>query len=242
MIQLLKRIFKSKYINNVILSIGVLVLAAGLFVAPAKATGVYQMPNLSAGSPTWVVDDAEVLSIVTKNKIKKTLENLAQETGNEVRLVTIRRLDYGETAASFTEKLFDKWFPTPEDGANQTLLVLDTLTNNDGIATGEGVKSIMSDEIAESVANETVQVPLRQGNKYNEALVAASDRLNAVLSGQPDPGPPEVTVGEDIQVARTFKTAEETDDKSATTIVIVMLVVATIVPMATYFWYQSFSG
>ncbi|MDY6806915.1 MAG: TPM domain-containing protein [Cyanobacteriota bacterium] len=242
MIQLLKRIFNSKYINNVILSIGVLVLAAGLFVAPAEATGIYQMPNLSVGSPTWVVDDAEVLSLVTKNKIKKTLESLAEETGNEVRLVTIRRLDYGETAASFTEKLFDKWFPTPEDGANQTLLVLDTLTNNDGITTGEGVKSIMSDEIADSVANETVQVPLRQGNKYNEALVAASDRLSAVLSGQPDPGPPSVEVGEDIQVARTFKTAEETDDKSATTIVIVMLVVATVVPMATYFWYQSFSG
>lgn len=240
MIQILKRIFNSKYIKNVILSIGMLVLAAGLFVAPAKATGVYQMPNLSAGSPTWLVDDAEVLSIVTKSKINKTLENLAEETGNEVRLVTIRRLDYGETAASFTEKLFDKWFPTPEEAANQTLLVLDTLTNNDGISIGEGVKSIMSDEIAQSVANETVKVPLRQGGKYNEALVAASDRLSAVLSGQPDPGPPEV--GEGIQVARTFKTAEETDDKSALTIVIVMLVVATVVPMATYFWYQSFSG
>ena len=44
------------------------------------------------------------------------------------------------------------------------------------------------------------------------------------------------------QVAATFKSAEETDDKSATIIVVVLLVVATIVPMATYFWYQGFSG
>jgi len=240
MIQLLKRIFNSKYIQNLVLSIGVLILATGLLVAPAKATGVYQMPNLSAGDPTWIVDDAEVLSLVTKSKINKTLESLAEETGNEVRLVTIRRLDYGETAASFTEKLFDKWFPTPEAAANQTLLVLDTLTNNDGIRTGEAVKTILSDEIAASVANETVQIPIREGDKYNEALIAASDRLAAVLSGQPDPGAPEVT--SDLQIARTFKTAEETDDKNATVIVIVLLVVATIIPMATYFWYQGFSS
>ncbi len=240
MIQLLKRTFNFKYIQNLILSIGVLVLATGLLVAPAKATGVYQMPNLSAGDPTWIVDDAEVLSLVTKSKINKTLENLAEETGNEVRLVTIRRLDYGETAASFTEKLFDKWFPTPEAAANQTLLVLDTLTNNDGIRTGEAVKTMLSDEIAASVANETVQIPIREGDKYNEALIAASDRLAAVLSGQPDPGAPEVTSG--LQIERTFKTAEETDDTNATVIVIVLLVVATIIPMATYFWYQGFSG
>jgi uncharacterized protein len=240
MIQLLKRIFNSKYIQNLVLSIGVLVLATGLLVAPAKATGVYEMPNLSAGAPTWIVDDAEVLSLVTKSKINKTLENLAEETGNEVRLVTIRRLDYGETAASFTEKLFDKWFPTPEAAAHQTLLVLDTLTNNDGIRTGEAVKTLVSDEIAASVANETVQIPIREGDKYNEALIAASDRLAAVLSGQPDPGAPEVA--SDLQIERTFKTAEETDDKNATVIVIVLLVVATIVPMATYFWYQGFSG
>lgn len=240
MIQLLKRIFNSKYIQNLILSIGVLVLACGLLVAPAKATGVYQMPNLSAGDPTWIVDDAEVLSLVTKSKINKTLENLAEETGNEVRLVTIRRLDYGETAASFTEKLFDKWFPTPEAAAHQTVLVLDTLTKNDGIRTGEAVKTMISDEIAESVAKETVQVPLREGNKYNEALIAASDRLAAVLSGKPDPGAPEAT--KDLQIERTFKTAEETDDQNATIIVVVLLVVATIIPMATYFWYQGFSG
>lgn len=240
MIQLKEPIFNCKYIKNLILSIGAIILATGLFVGPANATGSYQMPNLSAGTPTWIVDDAEVLSLVTKNKLNKTLENLAEATGNEVRLVTIRRLDYGETAASFTDKLFEKWFPTPEAATHQTLLVLDTLTNNDAIRTGEAVKTIVSDEIAQSVANETVQVPLREGNKYNEALIAASDRLNAVLSGQPDPGPP--AVGDGLQVARTFKTAEETDDKNATIIVIVLLVVATVIPMATYFWYQGFSG
>ena len=53
---------------------------------------------------------------------------------------------------------------------------------------GEGVKSLLTDEIAQSVAGETVQVPLREANKYNEAFAAASTRIATVLSGEPDPG------------------------------------------------------
>ncbi|MEB3343040.1 photosystem II repair protein Psb32 [Okeania sp.] len=225
-----------------IISLLLLIVANLVPVSSALATGVYQMPSLVAGDRTFIVDDADVLSRITENKLKNSLENLANTTGNEVRFVTIRRLDYGETINSFTEKLFDKWFPTPEAKANQTLLVLDTLTNNDAIIVGDTVKEIMSDEIAQSVVDETIQVPVRDGNKYNEAFLAASDRLDAVLSGEADPGPPEVKDELSAQVAATFKSAEETDDQSATVIVVVLLVIATIVPMATYFWYQGFSG
>lgn len=200
------------------------------------------MPNLDTGNRTFIVDDADVLSRVTKNKLNNTLENLANLTGNEVRFVTIRRLDYGETADSFTEKLFDKWFPTLEAKANQTLVVLDTLTNNDAIRIGDAVKIFMSNDITQSLVNETIQVPIRDGNKYNEAFLAASDRLTAVLSGEPDPGPPDIKDELSAQVAATFKSAEETNDQSATVLVVVLLVIATVVPMATYFWYQSFSG
>jgi len=83
-------------------------------------------------------------------------------------------------------------------------------------------------------------VPLREGNKYNKSFLEASDRLVAVLSGQPDPGPP--VVEETVQVEGTFTSAEETDTKNSTIWVVVLLVVATVVPMATYFFYQGFSG
>jgi len=104
------------------------------------------------------------------------------------------------------------------------------------IHTGDGVKSVLTDAIAESVASETLQVPLRQGDKYNEAFVNAGDRIVTVLSGKPDPGAPEVE--DNIQVASTFKSAEETDDRSATIWVVVILVIATVAPMATYFYFQ----
>ncbi|MBW4647706.1 MAG: TPM domain-containing protein [Kastovskya adunca ATA6-11-RM4] len=215
-------------------------LLAGIVAAPANATGVYQMPNVSAGEPTWIVDKGEVLSRLTEGQLGGNLETLAKKTGKEVRMVTVHRLDYGETIESFTNQLFEKWYPTPEAQANQTLLVIDTLTNNSAIRTGESVQSLLPNDTAESVSAETVQVPLRSGNKYNQALLDASDRLVAVLSGEPDPGPP--IVEQIVQVEGTFTSAEDTETGKATIWVIALLIAATVIPMATYFFYQSFSG
>lgn len=226
-----------KYYTRLILSVAALLLFTALVAAPASATGVYQMPS-SPGDRTRVLDEAEVLSRTTEGKISNDLNNLAQQTGNEVRFVTIRRLDYGETIETFTNGLFEKWFPTPDDQGNQTLLVMDTLTNNTAIRTGDKVKTILSDEIADSVASETVLVPLRNGEaKYNQAFADASDRLVAVLSGQPDPGAPQIV--DNISVEGTFTKAEDTDQGNATIWVVGLLIAATIIPMATYFWYQS---
>jgi uncharacterized protein len=239
--QLLNQLYnRQKYFQRLIFPLLLVVFASWLVAAPANAIGVYQMPNVRAGEPTWVIDKAEVLSRLNEGRLSNTLDNLAKKTGKEVRMVTIHRLDYGETTDSFTDALFKKWYPTPQAQANQALLVIDTLTNTTAIRTGEAVKSMMAEDIAESVASETVMVPLRDGNKYNQALLDASDRLVAVLSGEPDPGPP--VVEEKVQVAGTFKSAEETDTKNSTIWVVTILIIATVVPMATYFFYQSFSG
>ena len=227
-----------KFLQRLLVPLLSLFLVTGLVAAPASATGVYDLPNLSAGS-TWVVDQADVISLANEGKLSNALKKLAEQTGNEVKMVAIRRLDYGETIDTFADKLFAKWFPTPEEQANQTLLVIDTLTNNSAIRTGEAIKKIVTDKIAESVASETVQVPLREGSKYNQAFLDASDRLVAVLSGQPDPGPPVV---KEVNIEGTFTTAEETNDRSATIWVIGFLIVATIIPMVTYFWYVGFPG
>jgi uncharacterized protein len=215
-------------------TVTIAVLLAHWVAAPALATGVYEMSDAPA-SDTWVIDKAEVISRSNEGKINLALADLAAKTGNEVRLVTIHRLDYEETAETFTNALFDRWFPTPEAQANQTLLVIDNLTNDTAIRTGSAVKSVMSDEIARSVAQETILIPLKEDNKYNQAFLGASDRLVAVLSGNPDPGPPEVK--DTVQVEGTFATPEDTKSSNATVWVIGFLIAATIIPMATYYLY-----
>ncbi len=93
----------------------------------------------------------------------------------------------------------------------------------------------MPDDIAQSVVSETILIPLREGDKYNQAFLDASDRLVAVLSGKPDPGPPQIA--ETANLEGTFKKAEETDTGNATIWVIGLLLAATIIPMATYYLY-----
>ena len=223
------------------LLMSILAIAFSLFslATPALATDVYDLASPNT-EDVWVIDQAKEISLTNQSKLSGTFKQLAQATRQEIRMVAIRRLDYGETIDSFADEVFTNWYPNAEAKANQTLLVMDTLTNTVAIRTGEDAKKLVNPEIATSIVEETVGYNLRQGNKYNQAFLDASDRLVVVLSGQEDPGPPMIT--EDIQIEGTFTKAEDTDAGSATLWVIVLLVVATVVPMVTYFWYVGFPG
>lgn len=217
-------------------------LALNLTIAsPAGATGVYDMP-LTPNLDNWVLDDAKQITRLNESNLNKDLKKLAEITGQEVRYVTIHRLDYGETAQSFSEQLFDRWFSTPEAGANKTVVVLDDVTNNIGIKSGEETSTLLPEEIAQSITQETMKAPLIKSNSYNRAFGDATVRLAAVLSGELDPGPP--VIEETINVEGTFATAEETEENRtfSTWVVVVLLILATVIPMATYYWYLSVGG
>ncbi len=228
-----------KKINAIIISFVIFsVLLLNLVVNSASATGVYDLPVINSGEDVWILDAPGAISKTTEAKLTSELRDLAQNTGNETRIVVINRLDYGETIDSLTNELFSTWYPTPEEQNNQTLFVLDTLTNRTALRTGEGVTPLLTPNIRDSVVKETVVVPLKN-LQYNQALIDASDRIVAVLSGQEDPGAPEI---KELAIDGTFATAEETDDRSATIWMIVLLGLATLIPMITYFWYVGFPG
>ena len=201
----------------------------------ASATGVYEIPMITPGSAPWVIDQGEVLSRATQGSLNKQLGDLAKSTGTETRFVTIRWLDYGVTIDDFANKLFQQWFPSEDEQAHQAVMVLDTKTNTISLVTAADIKTQLPDDVAKSIAQETALFQIRRGS-YNQGLLDASDRLSAVVSGEEDPGPPVVEVQE---LESTFKTAEETDRKSAAIIVLVLLVLATVIPMVTYYWYVT---
>ncbi|MBF2065962.1 MAG: TPM domain-containing protein [Calothrix sp. C42_A2020_038] len=233
--KLLNEVILRKYVRAIILPLITLFMAVSLFAIPAFATGVYEFPNLTPD--TWVVDEGDVISRINESKISTSFADLAKQTGNEVRFVTVRRLDYGETPESFSKALLNKWFPEKESQTNQVLMMIDTVSNGIAIITGDKVKSILSDDTAKSVAFETFLAPLRDGDKYNQAFLDASDRLVAILSGQPDPGPPQMA--DNTQVEGTYRSAEESkkDRGNATAWVVGLLIAATVIPMATYYLY-----
>lgn len=215
-----------------------LAIAFQVFTTSAIAVEVYDIPELPIGDRTWVQDMAGVLSSSTEGAVKSKVDEVVGKTDIQVRFLTVRRIDFGQPTQEFTSQVFDKWFTTPESKANQALIVFATEDHRTAIATGEGVKSVLSDAIATSIADETMLFPARKSN-YNQAAIDGINRLAAVLTGDPDPGAPKVAEVALPQSGSNFKTAEETDGSGSTVVVIGLLIAATVIPMVTYFWFQN---
>lgn len=210
-------------------------LSFAVLAPPALATSISDLPKLSAGDGSWIVDEADILSRVSSGQINSRLKKMAELADSEVHFVTFRRLDYGETIESFAKQLFQASFPTEAEQANQVLVALDVATNSVSVVAGPEAGDRLTPDIALSIAEETMMAPIRQGDQYNQAFLDASDRLVAVLSGQTDPGPPQIN--DDVRFEGTFASAEETKESNATLIVIVLLILATVIPMVTYYAY-----
>lgn len=210
-------------------------LLSGTLALPALATNAAEVPDISTSNSTWIIDTAEVLSRTTENRLNRTLKDLAQNADRPLHLVIFRRLDYGLSIDTFANELFTRWYPSAESGAKHTLLVIDTITNNIAVRAGDTAAERLTPEIVASTIDENIGQELREGDKYNQAFEAGIARFATVLSGEPDPGPPEIV--DNIQTESTYLSAEETDTKSSTTWVIVLLILATAIPMATYYGY-----
>lgn len=224
-----------RLVRSLGLLLAVSLLSMASLAAPALATSVSQIPTVTAGDGTSIVDEAEILSRLSEGQLSSRLQQLEDSFGDEVRLVTFRRLDYGETIDSFTDELFTTWFPSPEERQSQVIIALDIATNTVAIRAGEEVQKRLPGDIATSIAEETMMAPIRKGDQYNQSFLDASDRLIAVLSGEEDPGPPVII--DDMRVEGTFASAEETKESNATVIVIVLLILSTVIPMVTYYAY-----
>lgn len=230
-----KKFIKKFIWQRMLIPILTMVWAFQVFSGVAIASEVIDLPDLTPDDRTWVIDFANVISSSTEKSTVETLEKLATETGNQVRFVTVQRIDFGQPASEFVSELFDKWFTSPEQRAKQTLILLATEDHRVAIKTGADVDKLVSKEIAESVAAETMLFPSQKSN-YNQAVTDGMNRLVVVLSGLADPGPPVIVAETDLSI----KPAEiKTEPVSASIIVVGFLLAATIIPMVTYYWFQN---
>ncbi|MFN4888482.1 MAG: photosystem II repair protein Psb32, partial [Pseudanabaena sp.] len=217
-----------------------LLISFNLLMVPALALQVSDIPDLAEiktlADQTWVIDDSEVLSTLTKSTIASKAAKLAEQTGIEVHVVAIQRIDLGQLASEFATELFNKWFPTDKEKANQVLLFLATEDHRTAIQTGSKVKEVLPESIATSIADETMLYPARKAN-YNQAVNEGIARLETVLRGNPDPGAPLLVVEE--SETSNYATKEETEASSSNVVVILLLILATLLPMATYYWLQG---
>jgi uncharacterized protein len=208
------------------------VLLLLLPVAPAQALGA---ANLPAQPPAdHVLDRADLLSRAANREISRALEALSSD-GLQASWVSVPRLDYDVSLARFGADLVERWQTEGANGAAQPqlLLLIDAQTSGTAVVASPALQERLSPELLTSTARTTMGQPLREGSRYRQASLDAITRLQAVLEGEVDPGPPQVGSAVPVSSVRV-PSREETLSSNAFTWVVVLLVVGTVVPMLTW--------
>jgi len=177
-----------------------------------------------------VLDSADVLSRAASGDVNQRLEQFS-ELGVDARLVTLRRLDYGVSLETLGEELLQQW----QDEASRDgllLLLIEAQNNSAAVVASPALLEQLPSTLLSSTAISTMGLPLREGSRYRQASLDALSRLEVVLNGGEDPGPPQLV--ERMPVETNIPTKEETESSNAFLWVVVLLVVGTLVPMITW--------
>lgn len=178
-----------------------------------------------------IFDEPALIQKSSQTLFTKAMASIRDKQGYTVRFAMLKTLPYGETPDEFATELAQQWALSDTD----VLFVASPKLARAGVYVGEKAASLLTPEIAESVANETFAVAAGE-ERYGTAVLDVSNRLIAVLSGEADPGPPQVKLNEVVQ---TYKTKEETktDRKKYITVVVVVLIISIVAPLLQTYWY-----
>ena len=211
-----------------------LLIAASLCLFLAVPAGFALSPQDFPAQPPdeTVLDSADVLSRAGKSEIESRLSQL-ESSKVDARVITLRRLDYGLSLTQFGEELVERW-SNPENRNEPPLILFleETQNKQAAVVVSNELSDQLPDSLLRSTGRTTMSQPMRDGARFRQASIDGIERISVVLNGGEDPGPP-------IEIERTaiptnIPTVEETRESNAFTWVIVLLVVGTIVPMATW--------
>jgi uncharacterized protein len=192
--------------------------------------------DLPATTPSeHVIDQADVLSRASRAELERRLERLGEQRV-DARLVTVTRLDYGLSLDELGGQLLERWQDESEaDGKSPLpllLLLIDSQTKTTAVVASTMLEGQLPDALLRSTAQATMAQPLRLGERYRQATLDAINRLEPVLQGEEDPGPPPEQ--EEAAVVSNIPSREETRNGNGFTWVVVLLVVGSVVPMLTW--------
>ncbi|XP_044481696.1 UPF0603 protein At1g54780, chloroplastic [Mangifera indica] len=194
---------------------------------------------LNEGPPkdSYVVDDAGVLSRVTKSDLKQLLSDLESRKNFRINFITVRKLTSKADAFEYADQVLEKWYPSVEDGNNKGIVVLITSQKEGAVTGGPAFVQAVGENVLDSTVSENLPV-LATEEKYNEAVYSSAKRLVAAIDGLPDPGGPKF---KDNKRESNFKSRQETEEKRGQFSLVVggLLVIAFVVPMAQYYAYVS---
>lgn len=201
-------------------------------VAPAAAT---ELDVLTAPIPVgYIIDDAGMLSRSAITAVNKLGGQIERETGNRIVVITLRKLQVESDPFAFADKVLEKWYPSRAEGDKKGVLLLVKGSRDGALSVGPALNKALG-TVVDSVAGDNIPYYAEQ-EKYSEALTSSLQRIDDVLEGKGDPGPPSVARA---KTGSNFRTKEQTESKKGIfqTVVGGLLVISFIVPMVQYYGY-----
>jgi len=209
--------------------IAVVVLILGVPSMPVLAMSPTDLPAERPSS--HVLDDADVLSRASRSELNARLEEFGSDRV-DARLITLRRLDYGLSLDGFGKDLIERWSSEGQGRSPLLLMLIETQNKRAAVLADQSLQPQLPESLLTSTGRTTMAIPLREGDRYRQASIDGLTRLSVVLNGGEDPGPPQEIVRTTLPT--NIPTQEETQSSNATTWIIVLLVLGTIIPMATW--------
>jgi uncharacterized protein len=214
------------------LTLAMVVALAGI-CSPALALSARDLPATAPSA--HVIDQADVLSRASRAELERRLERLSEQRV-DARLITVTRLDYGLSLDALGDQLLERWQGQNEaDGRSPLpllLFLIDSQTKTSAVVASATLNGQLPDALLRSTAQATMAQPLRLGERYRQASLDAINRLEPVLQGEEDPGPPQEQ--QETAELSNIPSREETRNGNGFTWVVVLLVVGSVVPMLTW--------
>lgn len=207
-----------------------LLLALLLLLPVAPALAVSATSFGDAPPPERVIDQAGVLSRAASADVSRQLESFSAERV-DAHLITLNQLDYGLTLPALGEQLLQRWADS-SGGNGLVIFLIDSQTNSAAVVASPNLTGQLNSELLRSTGRTTMAVPIREGARFRQASLDGIGRVLTVLQGGADPGVPEVA--QLVTAPSNVPSREETEGSNAFTWVVVLLVVGTVVPMATW--------
>ena len=178
-----------------------------------------------------VVDQGEVFSRAAVGELNRHLSELTNY-GVEANLVTLGRVDYGSTPTAVATDLLERW-QQQKPQEQRLVTLIETKTGQVAVVASPTLAQNLPSNLLESIAEDTIAGQLRRGEGYRLTMLQGVQRLDTVLAGEEDPGPPVLEAAMPT-VRSNVPSHEETAASNALTWVAVLLGLGTVIPMLTW--------
>lgn len=208
---------------------GLFLLGLVVLAPPSMALTAADFPSAPPVQER-VVDQAEVFSRAAAGELNRHLSDLTTY-GVEANLVTLGRVDYGSTPTAVATDLLEGW--QHQDPQERLVALVETRTGQVAVVASPALAKRLPPSLLDSTAEDTMAGQLRRGEGYRLIMLRGIQRLDTVLAGGKDPGPPVLEAA--MPAARSnVPSHEETSASNALTWVAVLLGLGTVIPMLTW--------